>query len=166
MFIPFPSRQVCNHPFLVQGAQGTILDEHDAKEAEAAAAGTSTAEDDTIDDPGLNDPLVYSSGKMVLLHKLLPKLKAEKSKTLIFSQFKIMLDILQTYLEKYGYGYERIDGSVVHSQRSTSIKRFNEEDSPSLVFLLSTRAGGVGINLQAANTVILFDIDWNPQVCL
>jgi Helicase conserved C-terminal domain/SNF2-related domain len=114
-------------------------------------------------DPALKDPLVYCSGKIVFLHKLLIKLTREKSKSLIFSQFTTTLDVIQEYLTDYGYGYERIDGGVTGYNRSAAITRFNQPDSKASVFLLTTRAGGLGLNLQAANTVIIYDSDWNPQ---
>eukprot|EP00949_MAST-11_sp_MAST-11-sp1_P000467 g467.t1 len=107
--------------------------------------------------------MVDVSGKLVLIDKLLPKLRARKHRVLIFSQFKIMLDILQQYLVGRGYPYERIDGGVHGDLRQLAIDRFCDPDSDSFIFLLSTKAGGVGINLTAADTVIIYDSDWNPQ---
>eukprot|EP00501_MAST-03F_sp_TOSAG23-6_P001476 GSMAST32.ASY1.ANO1.1534.1 assembled CDS len=104
-----------------------------------------------------------SSGKMLLLDKLLPKLKKEGHRVLIFSQMVIMLDILQDYLNLRSIKFERLDGSTHGNKRQASIDRFTAEGSDRFVFLLSTRAGGVGINLTAADTVIIFDSDWNPQ---
>jgi len=107
--------------------------------------------------------LIQTSGKLVLVDKLLAKLKSEGRKVLIFSQMVKMLDILKEYFELKGYQYERLDGSVQGNTRQAAIDRFSRPDSKSFVFLLSTRAGGVGINLTAADTVIIFDSDWNPQ---
>ena len=116
-------------------------------------------------DSGLpvDETLVTSSGKMLLLDRLLPSLFKRGHKVLIFSQFKTQLDILEDYardLRKWEVC--RIDGSVAQDDRRQKIKKFNTNDNFKL-FLLSTRAGGQGINLASADTVILFDSDWNPQ---
>src|SRR3990167_8608537 len=74
-----------------------------------------------------------------------------------------MLNILEDFLEAKGYPYERLDGSVGLTQRQAAIDRFSNKENDNFVFLLSTRAGGLGLNLTAANTVIIFDSDWNPQ---
>ncbi|KAF7868547.1 hypothetical protein EAF04_005078 [Stromatinia cepivora] len=111
----------------------------------------------------LNETLVTSSGKMLLLDRLLPSLFSRGHKVLIFSQFKTQLDILEDYArELRGWKVCRIDGSVAQDFRRQQIKEFNEDPDFKL-FLLSTRAGGQGINLASADTVILFDSDWNPQ---
>jgi ATP-dependent DNA helicase len=116
-------------------------------------------------DSGLpvDETLVTSSGKMLLLDRLLPSLFKRGHKVLIFSQFKTQLDILEDYardLRKWNVC--RIDGSVAQDDRRQQIKEFNNNPDYKL-FLLSTRAGGQGINLASADTVILFDSDWNPQ---
>jgi ATP-dependent DNA helicase len=110
----------------------------------------------------VDESIVTSSGKMLLLDRLLPALFKRNHKVLIFSQFKTQLDILQDYLELRDWAFCRIDGSVAQADRSDEIAAFNT-DPDVKVFLLSTRAGGQGINLAAADTVILFDSDWNPQ---
>ncbi|XP_069044794.1 chromodomain-helicase-DNA-binding protein 8-like [Lepisosteus oculatus] len=107
--------------------------------------------------------LVRSAGKLVLIDKLLPKLKAGGHKVLIFSQMVRCLDILEDYLIHKRYLYERIDGRVRGNLRQAAIDRFSRPDSDRFVFLLCTRAGGLGINLTAADTCIIFDSDWNPQ---
>ncbi|KAJ1724520.1 ATP-dependent DNA helicase Hrp3 [Coemansia erecta] len=107
--------------------------------------------------------LVNHSGKMVLLDKLLAKLKAGGHRVLIFSQMVRMLDILADYMALRGYAYQRLDGSVASEVRKRSIEHYNAPGSPDFVFLLSTRAGGLGINLETADTVILYDSDFNPQ---
>jgi SNF2 family DNA or RNA helicase len=104
----------------------------------------------------LEKGLVESSGKMVLLDKLLPKLKREGHKVLLFSQFISMLDILSEFCGLRGIVHERLDGRVTGNDRQRAIDRFNR-DPDSFLFLLSTRAGGVGINLTAADTCIIFD---------
>lgn len=77
-----------------------------------------------------------------------------------------MLDIIEKYLKFKQYSYERIDGSIRGNLREKAIQHFNEKESDVFIFLLSTRAGGVGITLTAADTVIIYDSDWNPQVWL
>ncbi|KAI4317631.1 hypothetical protein L6164_025487 [Bauhinia variegata] len=134
-------RKCCNHPYLFQGAE-----------------------------PGppytTGDHLITNAGKMVLLDKLLPKLKERDSRVLIFSQMTRLLDILEDYLMFCGYQYCRIDGNTGGEDRDASIDAFNKPGSEKFVFLLSTRAGGLGINLATADVVILYDSDWNPQVDL
>ncbi len=101
---------------------------------------------------------------------MLKKLKSEGHRVLIFSQMTLMLDLLEDFLEHEGYRYERLDGGITGSVRQDAIDRFNAPGAQQFVFLLSTRAGGLGINLATADTVIIYDSDWNPhndiQVCL
>ncbi|KAJ4424066.1 putative ATPase [Gnomoniopsis sp. IMI 355080] len=111
---------------------------------------------------GLDETIVTSSGKMLLLDRLLPALFERGHKVLIFSQFTTQLDILTDYCEYRGFNACRIDGAVGQKDRAQQIELFNA-DPDFKVFLLSTRAGGQGINLASADTVILFDSDWNPQ---
>ncbi|KAI9840648.1 MAG: hypothetical protein M1838_003959 [Thelocarpon superellum] len=107
--------------------------------------------------------LVTESGKMMLLDRLIPSLFAKGHKVLIFSQFKTQLDIIEDWATlMHGWNTCRIDGQVKQDDRRTQIKAFNTDPAHKL-FLLSTRAGGQGINLAAADTVVLFDSDWNPQ---
>ncbi|SAM81827.1 probable CHD1-transcriptional regulator [Ustilago bromivora] len=107
--------------------------------------------------------LVMHSGKMVLLDKLLARLKADGHRVLIFSQMVRMLDILSDYMSLRGYIHQRLDGTISSEVRKKAIEHFNADRSPDFAFLLSTRAGGLGINLETADTVIIFDSDWNPQ---
>ncbi|OII72686.1 uncharacterized protein cubi_01636 [Cryptosporidium ubiquitum] len=137
-------RKCCNHPFQVVGVE----------EREVALCKTSEER---------YKKMIELSGKMVLMGKLLPKLKAEGHRVLIFSQFIQTLTLLEELVEHHGWGYERLDGSIRGTDRTAAISRFNAEDSDKFVFLLSTRAGGLGINLTSADTVIIFDSDWNPQ---
>lgn len=111
----------------------------------------------------VDETLITESGKMLLLDRLLPELLAKNHKVLIFSQFKSQLDLLETYCEYRRWPCSRIDGSIPQSERQEQILAFNKPESENNVFLLSTRAGGQGINLAAADTVLLFDSDWNPQ---
>lgn len=133
-------KKASNHPFLFPGA------EQPAASKEATLKG-----------------LVINSGKMILLDKLLTRLKAEGHRVLIFSQMVRMLDIMSDYMTMRGYIFQRLDGTVVSEERRKAIGHFNAPDSPDFAFLLSTRAGGLGINLETADTVIIFDSDWNPQ---
>ena len=127
-------RKVCNHPYLFDGAEPT---------------------------PYTNGShLITNAGKMDLLERLLPKLKANGSRVLVFCQMTRMLDILEDYLAFKGYEYCRIDGSTSGDEREQAIEEFNQEGSKKFVFLLSTRAGGLGINLATADTVVLYDSDW------
>ena len=111
----------------------------------------------------VNKDIVNVSGKMLLLERLLPALFADDHKVLIFSQFTTMLDIIEDWATQlHEWAVCRIDGAVPQDERQRQIKEFNTEKEVKL-FLLSTRAGGLGINLTAADTVIIFDSDWNPQ---
>ena len=143
-------RKCCNHPFLLRGVEEELRVSEDVPQD---------------DKKGEENFLVKASGKLVLLSKLLPKLRADGHRVLIFSQFKIMLDILEDYLDLGGFKHERIDGSITGKKRQMAIDRFQtdpkEGEESSFVMLLSTRAGGVGINLTAADTCIIFDSDWN-----
>lgn len=119
---------------------------------------------DLDDNTPVDETLVTESGKMLLLDRLLPELLQRGHKILIFSQFKTQLDLLETYCsELRGWATSRIDGSVAQTDRQQQILDFNDPKSDTNIFLLSTRAGGQGINLAAADTVLLFDSDWNPQ---
>ena len=143
-------RKVCNHPFLLKGVTESI-------EQQFAEKLGGTVQDEEVQ----LKALVESSGKMILVDKLLAKLKEGGHKVLIFSQMVKVLDILEEYCAMKGYPTERIDGHVPETERQLSIDKFSNDDA--FVFLLCTRAGGVGINLTAADTVIIYDSDWNPQ---
>uniref|UniRef100_A0A8C8F3N7 DNA helicase n=1 Tax=Oncorhynchus tshawytscha TaxID=74940 RepID=A0A8C8F3N7_ONCTS len=103
------------------------------------------------------------SGKLVLLDKLLTRLRERGNRVLIFSQMVRMLDILAEYLALKRYPFQRLDGSIKGEIRKQALDHFNAEGSEDFCFLLSTRAGGLGINLASADTVVIFDSDWNPQ---
>ncbi|KAF0688342.1 Aste57867_20054 [Aphanomyces stellatus] len=134
-------RKVCNHPYLFDGAEPGP--------------------------PFVEGPHLWENcGKLVLLHKLLPRLKAQGSRVLIFCQMTSMLNILEDYMRFHGHEYCRLDGSTQGELRDEYMDVFNAPGSTKFAFLLSTRAGGLGINLATADIVILFDSDWNPQVDL
>jgi chromodomain-helicase-DNA-binding protein 1 len=134
-------KKAANHPFLFDGA------EMKTDSPEETLKG-----------------LVMNSGKMVLLDKLLARLRNDGHRVLIFSQMVRMLDILSDYLSFRNYLHQRLDGMVSSDARKKSIAHFNAPDSPDFVFLLSTRAGGLGINLETADTVIIFDVSSNYDV--
>ena len=134
-------RKICNHPYLMQYPV------------------------DQRGDLVVDERIVSSCGKMAILDQLLVPLLKNGHKILIFSQMTKLLDVLELYVEWKKWKYFRIDGKVSQSDRASQIKEFNETNK-SCLFLLSTRAGGLGINLTAADTVIIYDSDWNPQVDL
>lgn len=136
-------KKCCNHPYLFPVA------------AEEAPLGTHGNYD--------TQALIKASGKLVLMSKMLKLLKDQGHRVLIFSQMTKMLDILEDFLEGEGYKYERIDGGITGTIRQEAIDRFNAPGAQQFVFLLSTRAGGLGINLATADTVIIYDSDWNPH---
>ncbi|TUG21032.1 Chromodomain-helicase-DNA-binding protein 7 [Bagarius yarrelli] len=143
-------RKCCNHPYLINGAEEKIMEEF--------------RETHPADLPDFHlQSMIQAAGKLVLIDKLLPKLKAGGHRVLVFSQMVRCLDILEDYLIQRRYPYERIDGRVRGNLRQAAIDRFSRPDSDRFVFLLCTRAGGLGINLTAADTCIIFDSDWNPQ---
>ncbi|GAV85718.1 SNF2_N domain-containing protein/Helicase_C domain-containing protein [Cephalotus follicularis] len=110
------------------------------------------------------EDVIRASGKFELLDRLLPKLRRAGHRVLLFSQMTRLMDILEIYLRIHDFMYLRLDGTTKTEERGTLLKKFNAPDSPYFIFLLSTRAGGLGLNLQTADTVIIFDSDWNPQM--
>jgi len=128
-------KKAANHPYLFDGAEPA-----------------SDLRDDAL------KGIVMNSGKMVLLDKLLARLKQDGHRVLIFSQMVRMLDILSDYMSYRGYAHQRLDGMVASEARKRSIAHFNAPGSQDFAFLLSTRAGGLGINLETADTVIIFDV--------
>ncbi|EOX91123.1 Chromatin remodeling 1 isoform 4 [Theobroma cacao] len=112
------------------------------------------------------EQIVEQCGKFCLLDRLLARLFERRHKVLIFSQWTKILDIMDYYFSEKGFKVCRIDGSVKLDERRRQIQEFNDENSNCRIFILSTRAGGLGINLTAADTCILYDSDWNPQMDL
>ncbi|XP_077677249.1 lymphoid-specific helicase isoform X4 [Eretmochelys imbricata] len=110
----------------------------------------------------VDEDLVKNSGKFLLLDRMLPELKKRGHKVLLFSQMTLMLDILMDYCYLRNYKFSRLDGSMSYTEREENMHKFNT-DPEVFIFLVSTRAGGLGINLTAADTVIIYDSDWNPQ---
>jgi len=114
----------------------------------------------------INENIIRSSAKVELLDRMLPKLKAAGHRVLMFTQMTAVMTILEDYFAYRGFLSLRLDGSTPAEEREKRMYKFNAPDSPYFVFLLSTRAGGLGLNLTAANTVIIFDSDWNPMMDL
>ncbi|KAK8466942.1 hypothetical protein PHAVU_008G199800 [Phaseolus vulgaris] len=138
-------KKCCNHPFLFESA-------------DHGYGGDSGSSDNSK-----LERIVFSSGKLVILDKLLVRLHETKHRVLIFSQMVRMLDILGEYMSLRGFQFQRLDGSTKAELRQQAMDHFNAPGSDDFCFLLSTRAGGLGINLATADTVIIFDSDWNPQ---
>ncbi|XP_071805450.1 lymphocyte-specific helicase-like isoform X2 [Asterias amurensis] len=132
-------RKCCNHPYLLEYPLDPETQEY-----------------------RVDEEVVSSSGKFLVLDRLLPALKKRGHKVLLFSQMTRMLDILEDYCYLRSYNYCRLDGTTNLTDRQEQIGEFNKNEEVFL-FLLSTRAGGLGINLTSADTVIIFDSDWNPQ---
>ena len=130
-------RKICNHPYLF------LNEDHYEK---------------------VTDEIFRSSGKFELLDRILPKLISTKHRVLIFSQMTHLMDVLQVYFDYKGFKHLRLDGGTKAEERAERMALFNAEGSEYDIFLLSTRAGGLGLNLQTADTVIIFDSDWNPQM--
>lgn len=101
------------------------------------------------------------SGKMIVVDTLLKLWKKQDSRVLLFSQGRQMLDLLEKYVTEMGYEYRRMDGTTNPSSRANLVSEFNQNKSI-FVFLLTTKVGGLGLNLTGANKVIIFDPDWNP----
>jgi ATP-dependent helicase STH1/SNF2 len=133
-------RKLCNHPFVF-----------DEVENQMNPANTS------------NDLLWRTAGKFELLDRVLPKYQKTGHRVLMFFQMTAIMDIMEDYLRYRGISFMRLDGTTKSDDRSDLLREFNAPDSPYFMFLLSTRAGGLGLNLQTADTVIIYDSDWNPH---
>ncbi|TXT04831.1 hypothetical protein VHUM_04099 [Vanrija humicola] len=136
-------RKICNHPFVFREVD----------------------EDFSVGNH-IDEQIVRTSGKFELLDRLLPKLFATGHKVLIFFQMTEIMSIIADYFDYRGWKYCRLDGSTKAEERQQLLSTFNDPDSPYQVFILSTRAGGLGLNLQSADTVIIYDTDWNPHADL
>ena len=141
-------RKCCNHPYLNRGVEQLIVEQIPPQKQ------TRT---------NLHLQMVNSSGKMLLLDKLLPRLHEQGHKVLLFSQMVRVLDLLEDFVRHQGYLYERLDGGTRSGDRAQAVARFNRPSCKRFLMLLSTRAGGLGLNLTSADTVIIFDSDWNPH---
>lgn len=136
-------RKICQHPYLFESVE------------------------DRINPSGLIDEkLIRTSGKIELLSRILPKFFATDHRVLIFFQMTKVMDIMEDFMKMMGWKYLRLDGGTKTEERAGHVALFNEPNSEYKVFILSTRAGGLGLNLQTADTVIIFDTDWNPHADL
>lgn len=151
-------RKICNHPYMfpeveIEYAKHVFMKLHNGN-------------------PPPNVPipkeihgadLYRASGKFELLDRILPKLKRAKHRVLMFCQMTHLMDLMEPYLEYRGFKYLRLDGTTKSEDRGDLLCAFNKPQSEFFIFMLSTRAGGLGLNLQSADTVIIFDSDWNPH---
>uniref|UniRef100_A0A8C0LSX4 SWI/SNF related BAF chromatin remodeling complex subunit ATPase 2 n=1 Tax=Canis lupus dingo TaxID=286419 RepID=A0A8C0LSX4_CANLU len=126
-------RKICNHPYMFQHIEVSLAE------------------------------LYRASGKFELLDRILPKLRATNHRVLLFCQMTSLMTIMEDYFAFRNFLYLRLDGTTKSEDRAALLKKFNEPGSQYFIFLLSTRAGGLGLNLQAADTVVIFDSDWNPH---
>ncbi|KHJ35391.1 putative snf2-family atp dependent chromatin remodeling factor snf21 [Erysiphe necator] len=133
-------RKLCNHPFVF-----------DEVENQMNPLNTS------------NDLLWRTAGKFELLERVLPKYQRSGHRVLMFFQMTAIMDIMEDFLRYRGIQFLRLDGTTKSDDRSDLLREFNAPNSPYFMFLLSTRAGGLGLNLQTADTVIIYDSDWNPH---
>lgn len=133
-------RKLCNHPFVFEPVE------------------------DQMNPSRLTNDLIWrTAGKFELLDRILPKFRATGHRVLMFFQMTQIMNIMEDFLRLRGLKYLRLDGSTKSDDRSELLSLFNADNSDYFCFLLSTRAGGLGLNLQAADTVIIFDSDWNPH---
>lgn len=136
-------RKICNHPFVFQEVENMVNPLHNT------------------------DATIYRvAGKFELLDRILPKYFATQHRILMFFQMTAIMDIVEDYLRWRGYKYLRLDGSIKAEDRGELLKLFNAPGSEYFIFLLSTRAGGLGLNLQTADTVIIYDSDWYVIDCV
>lgn len=133
-------RKICNHPYVFEEVENVIN-----------PSGVT------------NDMMWRCSGKFEILDRVLPKFKKTGHKVLMFFQMTQVMDIMEDYLRFRDLKYLRLDGSTKADDRTGMLGQFNDPQSDYFCFLLSTRAGGLGLNLQSADTVIIFDSDWNPH---
>uniref|UniRef100_A0A3B3DB25 Probable global transcription activator SNF2L2 n=1 Tax=Oryzias melastigma TaxID=30732 RepID=A0A3B3DB25_ORYME len=139
-------KKICNHPYMFQHIEESF------------------AEHLGYPNGIISGPDLYrASGKFELLDRILPKLQATGHRVLLFCQMTTLMTIMEDYFSYRNFLYLRLDGTTKSEDRAALLKKFNEEGSQFFIFLLSTRAGGLGLNLQAADTVVIFDSDWNPH---
>ncbi|UJR09679.1 hypothetical protein I4U23_013913 [Adineta vaga] len=139
-------RKICNHPFM--------FNEIEEKISQHFNYGSGVC---------LGADLYRASGKFELLDRILPKFKATNHRILLFCQMTSLMTIMEDYFVYKNFTYLRLDGQTKSEERGDLLAKFSEANSDIFIFLLSTRAGGLGLNLQTADTVIIFDSDWNPH---
>ncbi|XP_028830250.1 transcription activator BRG1 isoform X2 [Denticeps clupeoides] len=139
-------RKICNHPYMFQQIEESF------SEHLGFSGGIVQGPD-----------LYRASGKFEVLDRILPKLRATNHKVLLFCQMTSLMTIMEDYFAYRNFKYLRLDGTTKAEDRGMLLKTFNDPASQYFIFLLSTRAGGLGLNLQSADTVVIFDSDWNPH---
>uniref|UniRef100_A0AAQ6A0Q1 SWI/SNF related, matrix associated, actin dependent regulator of chromatin, subfamily a, member 4 n=1 Tax=Amphiprion ocellaris TaxID=80972 RepID=A0AAQ6A0Q1_AMPOC len=139
-------RKICNHPYMFQQIEESF------SEHLGFSGGIVQGPD-----------LYRASGKFEVLDRILPKLRATNHKVLLFCQMTSLMTIMEDYFAYRSFKYLRLDGTTKAEDRGMLLKTFNDPESEYFIFLLSTRAGGLGLNLQSADTVVIFDSDWNPH---
>ncbi|CDQ85920.1 unnamed protein product [Oncorhynchus mykiss] len=139
-------RKICNHPYMFQQIEESF------SEHLGFTGGVVSGPD-----------LYRAAGKFELLDRILPKLMVTDHKVLLFCQMTSTMTIMEDYFGWRNFKYLRLDGTTKAEDRGMLLKTFNDPASQYFVFLLSTRAGGLGLNLQSADTVVIFDSDWNPH---
>merc|ERR1711997_1370884 len=136
-------RKLCNHPFMFQHIEESYTNHTGIRD--------------------LGPDIYRSSGKFEVIDRILPKMQASGHRILMFCQMTQCMTIIEDYFNYKGYKFLRLDGMTNADDRAEQLKVFNDPNSEYFIFLLSTRAGGLGLNLQTADTVIIFDSDWNPH---
>ena len=144
-------RKICNHPDLFSGGPKPLA-ERDKEDEQ---------EEGELDEAELKFGFYKRSGKLIVVHSLLKLWKKQGHRVLLFSQSQMMLTIIESYVKEQGYKYLRLDGTTPVANRQRMITEFNEGDH--FVFILTTKVGGLGVNLTGANRVVIFDPDWNPS---
>merc|ERR1719253_1299547 len=142
-------RKICNHPDLVVGPNGAAFNED---------ASSSSSDGDMYDQENLAD----RSGKLQVLSKILPLWHKQGHKVIIFTQWRKMLDIIERFTNQKGWKYARMDGNTLVSSRQKLVDNFNNTESGLFLMLMTTKTGGVGLNITGASRVLLYDPDWNP----
>ena len=144
-------RKICNHPDLFSGGPKPLA-ERDKEDEE---------EEGELDEAEMKFGFYKRSGKLIVVHSLLKLWKKQGHRVLLFSQSQMMLSIIEAYVKEQGYKYLRLDGTTPVANRQKMITEFNDGDH--FVFILTTKVGGLGVNLTGANRVVIFDPDWNPS---
>ena len=137
-------RKICNHPDLYSGGPKHVSDDEECHDEKTRSFG-----------------YYKRSGKMIVVHSLLKLWRKQGHRVLLFSQSQMMLTIIEKYVKEHGYKYLRLDGNTPIASRQKMINDFNTGDH--FVFILTTKVGGLGVNLTGANRVVIFDPDWNPS---
>ncbi|KAF4037462.1 Helicase conserved C-terminal domain [Phytophthora infestans] len=168
-------RHICNHPDLLatfgdggladKKRQSYFKEEEEEEEGEEGFTNVAGLLDEDKEEGESDEPFgaASASGKMIVLQKVLTLWKEQKHRVLVFTQTRSMLDILESFMSRLGHACTRLDGTTGVAERQQRLDAFNAPDSNLFAFLLTTRAGGIGVNLVGADRVVVFDPDWNPS---